>query len=303
MTLLLHPGFHKTATSWLQTTVFAEQRLFRALMGHRDISDLLVAQHDFDFDPAQARAEIARLRERTQPGIVDVISSEILSGNIIMGSRDCVPLAARLAAACPPPAKVLLTVRAQLPIMKSIYLQYIKRGGRLDIEEYLAFKPEPGYFWFDPGTLEFDRLVLTYAAHFGAENVMVLPQELLARDRARYLRLLCEFVGLDESEPERDLGKVSARGISPPVSGVPILRIANSMRQSPLNPASPSRLNALGDLIQSAGYRWTLGEARAERRIGQAISAKLAGRYGASNRRLQPFAPVDLAGLGYEMAV
>jgi hypothetical protein len=301
MTLLLHPGFHKTATSWLQTTVFAEKRLFRSLMGHGEISDLLVAPHDFDFDAAHAGAVIERLREGAQPGIVDVISSEILSGNIIMGSRDCVPLAARLAAACPP-AKVLLTVRAQLPIMKSIYLQYIKRGGRLDIEEYLAFKPEPGYFWFDPGTLEFDRLVLAYAGHFGVDNVMVLPQELLARDRARYLRLLCEFVGLEESEAERELGRVSARGVSPPVSGIPILRIANMLRQSPLNPGSPSRLYGVGALIQSVGYRWTLGEAGAEKRIKQAIKDRLAGRYGASNRRLQAFAPVDLAALGYEMA-
>lgn len=301
MTLLLHPGFHKTATSWLQITVFAEQRLFRSLMGHEQISDLLVAPHDYAFDASAAKATIERLREGAQPGIVDVISSEILSGNILMGSRDCLTLSQRLAATCQP-AKVLLTVRAQLPIMKSIYLQYIKRGGRLDIAEYLAFKPEPGYFWFDPGTLEFDRLALSYAERFGAENVLVLPQELLARDRARYLRLLCAFVGLEESEAERELGQVSARGISPPVSGIPILRIANALRQSPLNPGSPNRMNAVGNLIQSVGYRWTLGEARADKRIKQAIAARLAGRYGASNRALQHYAPVDLAALGYEMA-
>jgi hypothetical protein len=301
MTLLLHPGFHKTATSWLQTTVFAEQRLFRSLMGHEQISDLLVAPHDYAFDADTAKSTIARLREGALPGIVDVISSEILSGNILMGSRDCATLTERLAATCQP-AKVLLTVRAQLPIMKSIYLQYIKRGGRLDIAEYLAFKPEPGYFWFDPGTLEFDRLALSYAERFGTENVLVLPQELLSRDRASYLRLLCAFVGLEESEAERELGKVSARGISPPVSGIPILRIANSLRQSPLNPGSPNRMNAVGNLIQSVGYRWTLGEARADRRIKQEIAARLAGRYGASNRGLQRFTPVDLNALGYEMA-
>ena len=300
MTLLLHPGFHKTATSWLQTTVFAEQRLFRSLMGHEAISDLLVAPHDFDFDAGAAKATIERLREGARPGVVDVISSEILSGNVLMGSRDCAALAHRLAATCQP-AKVLLTVRAQLPIMKSIYLQYIKRGGRLEIAEYLAFKPEPGYFWFDPGSLEFDRLACAYSERFGAENVLVLPQELLSRDRARYLRLLCGFVGFAESEAERALAQVSARGISPPVSGIPILRIANVLRQNPLNPGSPNRMTSVGNIIQSVGYRWTLGEARADKRIKQAITATLAGRYGASNRALQQFAPVDLAALGYEM--
>jgi hypothetical protein len=219
-----------------------------------------------------------------------------------MPSRDQVTLADRLAAACPQPARVLLTIRAQQPIMKSIYLQYIKRGGRLDIEEYLAFKPEPGYFWFDPGTLEFDRLARAYADRFGAENVMVLPQELLLRERDRYIRILCDFAGLAPSNAESDLQQAAAVGVSPPASGLPIIRLANTMRQSPLNPGSPSRLDAVGAIINKLGYRWKFGEARANSHIKQTVAARLAGRYGACNRRLQQFAPVDLASLGYEMA-
>lgn len=301
MTLLLHPGFHKTATSWLQATVFAETRLFRSLLGHHAIDELLVRPHDLEFDAQAAQARIASLRADPQPGVVDVISSEILSGNILLGSRDSRALAERLAATCTP-AKVLLTVRAQAPITKSIYLQYIKRGGRLDIEEFLSFSPEPGYFWFDPATLEFDKLAAVYAGHFGAANVLVLPQELLQKDRAHYLRLLLDFVGHPESEAERDLAQLSARGISPPVSGIPLLRMANTIGQSPFNPRSPSLLAPVGSLIERAGYRWTWGEARADRRIKQAIKAKLAGRYGPSNARLQHFTPVNLAELGYETA-
>jgi len=300
MTLLLHPGFHKTATSWLQSTVFAEQRLFRPLMDHGEIDELLVRPHDFDFDADAAKARVAALRQAAKPGITDVISSEILSGNIILGSRDSAVLADRLAAVCGP-AKVLQTVRAQRPIMKSIYFQYIKRGGRLGIEDYLDFKPEPGYFWVDPVTLEFDRLAQAYAAHFGAENVMVLPQELLAKDRAQYLRLLCQHAGLDESEAERELGGVSARGVSPPASGVWLLRKSGSIRQGPLNPRAPGWQDAAGTMIERVAYRWTWGKERADQRLKQALNAKLTARYGASNKRLQQFTPVDLASLGYEI--
>jgi len=301
VTLLIHPGLHKTATSWLQTNVFSETRLFRSLLGHAEVNDLLVAPHDFDFDAHAVRKTLDRLMAGSHPGIVDVISSEILSGNIILGSRDCVTLAWRVAATCPD-AKVLLTVRAQGHIAKSIYLQYLRRGGYLDIEQYLSFKPEPGYSWFDPGTLQFDRIARTYAAHFGQENVLVLPQELLSRDRMRYLRLLCEFVGVAESEAERDLSKEPARGISPPASGGAILRRANVLRQSALNPRPPSKLTAIGDMLERVSYRWTLGRERAEKRINQVIKKELSGRFGESNKRLQEFVPVDLAALGYEMA-
>lgn len=301
MTLLLHPGFHKTATSWLQATVFSEKRLFRSLMDHHEIDDLLVRPHDLDFDPDVVAERIGKLRENPEPGIVDVISSEILSGNIIMGSRDSRSLVGRLAATAGP-AKVLLTVRAQKPIMKSIYLQYIKRGGRLSIEEFLTFKAEPGYFWFDPSSLEFDKLARAYADHFGPENLMVLPQELLQRDRPRYLRLLMSFVGLEESEAEHDLAKLSAKGISPPVSGIPLLRLANSIGQSPFNPRSKSRLAPLGSLIERAGYRWTAGETRADSKMKQAIDAKLMHQYGPSNTRLAEYCPVELASLGYQVS-
>lgn len=300
MTLLLHPGFHKTATSWLQSVVFAEHRLFRSLLNHHEIDDLLVRPHDLEFDANKTRAQITQLRNGAKPAIVDVVSSEILSGNILMGSRDSSELARRLASTVGP-AKVLLTVRAQKPITKSIYLQYIKRGGRLGIEEFLTFQPEPGYFWFDPATLEFDRLAQVYAEHFGAESILVLPQELLVQDRPRYLRELCRFVGLDESDAERELAQKSASGFSPPVSGIPLLQLANALGQSPLNPRSPSRLGGLGKLFERIGYRWTWGQNSADLRMKQAIQSKLTHSYAASNYRLQEFAPVDLKSLGYQM--
>jgi hypothetical protein len=301
MTLLIHPGFHKTATSWLQSTVFAEKRLFRSLLDHHEIDELLVRPHDFDFDPEMAKARIAALRAGATPGVVDVISSEILSGNIILGSRDSRVLADRLGAACPS-AKVLLTVRAQQPIIKSIYLQYIKRGGRMTIEDYLSFRPEPGYFWFDPGTLEFDRVAATYAGHFGADNVLVLPQELLSRDRTQYLRLLCQHVGLAPSTAEDDLARASASGVSPPASGVELLRRSGWLRPTPLNPRAPSIVDALGLLTERLAYRWTWGASKADQRMKQAIKKHSEARYGRANRQLQRFCPVDLAALGYDLA-
>lgn len=300
MTLLIHPGFHKTATTWLQETVFSDERFFRSLMTHIEVSDLFVAPHDFAFDAERAKAAFEAKRADAKTGITDVISSEILSGNIITGSRDSKVIAQRVAA-IGQPAKVLFTVRSQQRIAQSIYMQYLKRGGRLSIGDYLSFAPEPGYFWFDPGSLEFDRLVQAYADNFGAENVMVLPQELLSRDQTAYLRLLFGFAGLDEDKATSELKVASARGVSPPASGVPILRLANAFRNTQLNPGPESLLSWGGEVLQAVGYRWRLGKDSADAKMKQTVKTILKGRYASSNARLQAFAPVDLAALGYEM--
>ena len=300
MTVLLHPGFHKTATSWLQGTVFAERRLFNALMDHEQIDDLLVRPHDFEFDPDAAREKIAAMRLGGETGTVDVISSEILSGTMFSGSRESLRLAQRLGQVFDE-AKILLTVRSQLSIMKSVYLQYVKRGGRLSIEDYLDYRPEPGYFWFERRILEFDRLARAYADRFGAQNVLVLPQELLKRNQSQYLDLLFRFAGVPDDKTPEQFTFAAERGVSPPASGIGLLRIANVFQRSPLNPEAMTTFGFLGGPVHRLAYRWTLGNDAAEQRLNHAIRTRLAGHYGESNRRLQAFAPVDLGSLGYEI--
>lgn len=300
MTLLIHPGFHKTATTWLQNAVFADRRFFDPVLTHDEADRLFVRPHDFALDLAAAK-DLLNKRLATRGGSVQVISSEILSGNILLGSRDCVAIAARLAAVVSN-AKVLLTVRAQQPIMRSIYVQYLKRGGRLPLEQYLAFRPDWGYMWFDPVTLEFDRLADVYAGHFGRQNVIVLPQELLKRDRARYLRLLMDFVAIDPTTDPAEFDGRPEVGISPPVASIPVLRFANALRNTTFNPAPEGSLSKLGNLIWSAAHRWSYGEQRAVERSQATIAAAMGhSRYAASNARLQAYCPVDLAELGYDV--
>ena len=139
------------------------------------------------------------------------------------GARESLRLADRLSEVFGS-AKVLLTVRSQQSIMKSVYLQYLKRGGRLSIEDYIDYQPEAGYFWFEPKVLEFDRLAHAYADRFGSENVLVLPQELLRTGKSQYLSLLFRFAGVANSASEPiEFG--SERGVSPPASGIPLLRV------------------------------------------------------------------------------
>ena len=207
MSLLIHPGFHKTGTTWLQQQLFSDTGYFHSMFSHEEIYSLFVRPHDLEFCRDTAEKLVSERRSNDTNGggkpIVDVISSEILSGLIFTGSHTSKIIAERLAECCGG-AKILFTVRAQKPITRSIYFQYIKRGGRLDIEDFLTYRPEPGYGWFNPSVVAFDLLVRCYADLFGADNVLVLPQELLGRgDRlpARIGRR--DLTGLDPADAVR----------------------------------------------------------------------------------------------------
>lgn len=300
MTLLIHPGFHKTGTTWLQQQFFADSRHFAMLFDHVEIDRLFIRPHDLEFDAqAAAHAVAARRAERPDTGIA-VISSETLTGQLFTGARMSKVIADRLAQSCGG-AKILLTVRAQRPITRSIYVQYLKRGGRLSIDEFLGYEPEPSYGWFNAGVLQFGRVAQHYADLFGPDAVLVLPQELLARDRKAYAGHIFRHATGADLPDDLAVDDRPREGVSPPASGMWLLRTANLFRAGPLSPNAVTSLSGVGQLLHRAAYRWTWGEKAAHKQLMDSISAHMAGKFGASNTVLQQYCPVDLRALGYEM--
>ena len=299
--ILIHPGFHKTGTSFLQQSVFADERFFNSLLSHQEAHNLLVGPSPFEFNVEDVKRRIADAACERRHGAADVISSEILSGTMFQGSRDASMIAERLKEVCPD-ARILLTVRSQTSLAKSVYLQYVNRGGRRKVEHFFRHQPEPGYHWFSPRVFQFHNLIEYYAALFGKDNVIVLPQELLKKDRSHYLRLLFEFADLQFNKETDNRISSKAVGKSPPASGIPILRAGNLFRQTPLNPEGITRLALIGNSLGRLAFTWRVGAERADRKLSDRIRAEVAGKYGLSNSRTQKFCPVDLSKLGYEVA-
>ena len=297
--LLIHPGFHKTGTTFLQQCVFSDPRFFRPLVTHDEAHELFVEPHESHFDPVEAQSYLRdRLADETS-SCVKVVSSEILSGNILLGSRDSFLIARRLIQTFPH-ARVLFTVRKQQSFVLSAYLQYVKRGGRRNLREFLTFQPEPGYHWFDLKSLRFDRLVSLYAKHYGDKNVLVLPQELLRKDRTEFLKVLFDFSGAREPYGEGNLKFPKSVGKSPPVSGVPILRLANLFRPSALNPEGPRFSSFLARALISLGYRYKFRENEIKYCLERQVEDRCGNMYQSSNLSLQKFCPVSLSDLGYD---
>src|SRR5215211_2730079 len=229
---LLHIGYHKTGTTWLQRHVFGDPKSgFSQMSG----AQRLIAVNAFDFKPKRIRRQMGRRIGEAQ-GLVPVLSSERLSGEPQFGGYDSELIADRLAAVFPD-ARVLVVIRAQTSMFLSIYKEYIRRGGAASLRQYLA-APDDGYWMprFRFEFLEYHRLIGYYQDLFGAESVMVLPYELLRTQPEAFLGQISGFVGTKVVPP-----RVRSVNVSLSAFALGLKRRANRyfVLDGPVNPAPP----------------------------------------------------------------
>jgi len=298
--LLIHIGYHKTATTWMQRALFVPEFGYRPLMDHDEVFAMISGVHDLRFDPSVAQGWIAEKSTGLEEGAVAVISSEILTGNMFFGGRESLVLAQRLKAIAPD-AKILITIRAQPKILPSVYMQYLLRGGTLSPKDFFTGKPALGYTPFDPDHFAYHRLHKIYCELFGAENVLVSTQETLAKDRAAVARQIADFSG-NELTPEGAAPEVEAQGVSFPEYAVPVLRRASLLQGGPVK----SSREFTPDSRPGRIYQWTGSLIRrlpshnmlkGRKPVADYVTQQFGGYYNSSNSALaaQIAHPIDLS--------
>ena len=296
---LVHIGYHKTGTTWLQQEVFSSSAVGFSQVGgaHR-----LIAVNAFSFKPRKVRKQMERrIGDVRDLGLTPVLSSERLSGAPHFGGYDSEIIADRLAAVFPN-ARIMVVIRQQTDMFLSIYKQYIRRGGAASLRQYLA-APRDGYWMpqFRFEYLEYHRLIARYQDLFGAVNVLVLPYELLRAQPKDFLAKVSEFVGLPPAEPRFLPLNVSLSALS-----LSLRRHANRyFVQDPVNPAPPfdfprshailERSSRMVDAIAPV----TLLE-RYERRWRHRAAREVGTRFAHSNARTAALTGLDLQMFGYD---
>ena len=286
---LIHVGYHKTATTWMQRLLFMPVHGYRQIAGHDAVFTHLVQPHGLRFDPAPMQALIAAQRRDMAPDEVPVISSEILSGHPFQGGHESDIYAARIKAVAPD-ARILISIRSQLRILPSVYMQYVLRGGTMPYDQFFKGTTELGYFGFTPEHFEFDLLVAHYQKLFGAQNVHVLTQESLQADMQAACGRLAGFAGNTRFaglEPRAQ--KVHAA--SYPEYAAPVLRRINHVQRSTLNPVpvialgtTPKGLYKLaGFVLRQPVVARVLG---GRKPVTAHVRQRFAGHFTASNARL-----------------
>lgn len=310
--MLIHIGYHKTASTFLQLRVFNAPRFGFDLFPILEVLPLLVAPHPLGYVPADVRATLSSWRARVASnGLVPVLSHERLSGYPGSGGFDSVDLAGRLQAACPD-AKVLIVVREQEGMLRSFYKQYVRDGGVLTLRQLLTQQPVPAAARRVPGfSLDFfryDRLVECYQGLFGRDRVLVLPFERFQRQPVAFVTDLQRHADVAAQAVTPAPGDLASVNPRLPNSAIAFQRWVNrAFRRNDLNPAprlwgiprlghGRQRYRVVMSALTPRGW-----DQAAERRQAQLIREVIGMHYAGSNRRLAEVTGLDLGALGYRM--
>jgi hypothetical protein len=297
---IAHVGYHKTASTWLQLSVFphlAGLRFADARLRRLGITIATVARGAFAAEGARrAVSEIA-----SASGERILLSNEGLSGSLWDGDDSGLRSAERLARVLPG-ARILLLVRRQDEMLRSIHAQYVNEGGTRSLDDFVTGGPVEGSC-FRLRHLEYDRLAARYAELFGGDRVRVVPYERLRAEPDAFLAELCEFLGtvltaeVSRARLNRSLSPLSLR----------LLRGWNRLfRASRFNPRPVVAALPGGSRVRTLAQRrvdpalWPLTRSVGSRRDASVLRT-LAGGFADSNQRLQALCPHSLAEWGYPL--
>ena len=192
---IVHIGFPKTATTWLQAEVIPAIAEIAPLgkpylidPAYRDLLNRFCSCNALAFDALSFRDDFRELEVKNTAsftgGRKKVISFELLSGELYSGI-DAKELLDRLYGTFGP-VRLLITIREQKAIIESLYRHYVTGGGALEIRDFLFEMPSPAVDGFSQARLlekfRYDWHILYCQRLFGSENVKVLPMEVIVRD-------------------------------------------------------------------------------------------------------------------------
>jgi hypothetical protein len=214
--VLLHIGYHKTATTWFQSALFSRQELgFEPLSDRRIVHRALCAPSPFaDRRDGGIRQLVSEAHRATERGNLFVVSHERLSGYPASGGFDSRMIADRLKGHFPN-ARVFCLFREQRAMILSAWRQQVVDGGGQTLRHFVD-PPEPDIRrmpMFDPAMYRYSQLLGHYLSLFGAGNVLFRPYEMFCAQPEAVLTALAELL------ENRQLGESAqqlATGMSTP---------------------------------------------------------------------------------------
>lgn len=297
---LLHIGYVKTGSTWLQRHLFDNREAGFATVSSRTsngISYTLVKPNALWYDREAPRAEMQPKIKRAQSeGLVPVITHERLAGSPHCGGYDAVQTSRRLAELVPD-ARVLIVIREQRAMIRSIYNQYVREGGPCTLRQYLNPPPGAKIPLFDLRFLEYHRLIEHYRTLFLGRVLVLLYEELRQRPLLFY-NAIAHFAGTP------NLTSVPEDRVNASINGaVLFLRQKTNLvlGRDNLNPAGWRRSRALDRLYEHldrllpkrCGHPY-------ESKIDRLIVDKVSDFFVYSNRITSDLVGQDLSRFGYQ---
>tara|TARA_R110002072_G_scaffold89232_4_gene199959 strand:+ start:86724 stop:87701 length:978 start_codon:yes stop_codon:yes gene_type:complete len=315
--LLVHIGYHKTATSWLQEYLFGNEKVgfsaftfpnlnrstkpkvllksaSEALWGDKDRQEL----GPFSID--QDRLSILSGSANT----VAVVSNERLSGSPHTGGYDSDTNCKKIRTAWPH-AKIFIVVREQKTLIQSCYYQYLKEGGTRSLAAYISQSRQRAYPAFSLNYFNFIPLIDRYIGEFGRSSVLVLPWELFRYQPESFISRLLEFAELPVNIQDLPFSEsVNVKRNPWLMKRLRFLNLAHQMfriEKSPFLGESFAYRTSSIALLKNAGSPLRVSTEK-EAELSQ-ITKSVGDRYKEGNTRLQKeiLPEYDLRSFGYDL--
>lgn len=299
--MLIHIGYHKTATTWLQQCYFPHHPQLRFAINHEAAWTHLMAPHSLEFDVLQAKqALMPSIELAQQQGKIPVLSAERLSGNPHSGGYDNKELADRLYQLFPT-AKILIVIRHQTDAILSNYKQYIRMNGICRLEEYLNPPQEGRIPLFRLDNFKYHFLVDYYVKLYGRQAVKIMLYEQFKTEGTVFIQELSDFLGIQAYDTFP-----LTQTLNPSFSDLATVfkrKINWWGGNDSLFPVTPRyrwlTKPALQFITWLDGYQfirnYNLG-------LREKVANQIAGKFAASNAQLQSHYQLPLTEKGYEVA-
>lgn len=305
--ILIHIGYPKTASTWLQQQFFKDPRSGFAApwtLPNAEAIEHFTLSNPYGFDPKVVRKYFeAGIKQSNSKQLVPVISNEIIGGDPLR-QWDWGREAADRIYQTFPDAHILVLIREQCQMLLSLYRQHIKQGGNMTLERFVDLGEErPG---FRPGcrieNLEYHRLIHYYQNLFGSQNVLVWPFEQFKQDLHTSIVMFQKFA---QTHGEVEVFKViKAANVGYKGWTLRFRRRLNFICQPGFfGPGGPPRswkiagkLSNIFEKTCPSGLHEPI-----ELQMKQYIESFVGERYQISNRLTSELAGIDLGHLGYKV--
>lgn len=310
--ILIHIGYHKTASSWLQQKIFTSdskvfEPLSRKTYGQSTLAKLFFCDgihmlSPFDDNEIKIKNEIDHILNscKTKEKVF-VLSHERLSGNPNSGGFDAKKIAWMLKAIFPD-GKVLILIREQKSFLLSYYFQYLAVGGTFSIEKYLT-KPYDGRIpFFSPNHINYYPLINEYYNLFREDNVLIIPYELFCTDPGLFLDRLERFLGVTvDVEVEVFSERINQKEnlfLMYHLRFLNVFRKSNSLNNySILKNKYFKRI--VNTMIRAGYFLPNTWDEKIKKKLYEQITEFVGSRYIDSNKKMAKLIDIDLSQYGY----
>jgi hypothetical protein len=208
MDVLVHAGYIKTGSTWLQKHFFPLVQN-ADYIDRKFIFNQLVKIEDRNF---VATEFLDNLKKHSKTKII--ISQENLIGGIYQKHLKRIETANRIKSVLPD-AKIIIFIRNQAEIISSAYSMHLKCGETCSITDYIFNKKlalihnSDNDFVYD--FLKFDKIISLYQGLFGKDNVKVFLYEDLLVDNIKFLRNFKEMFNFEIDIDSLDFTRENVR--------------------------------------------------------------------------------------------